>query len=203
MAITEGTILRVVASLLFPDSVIMQNVFHLVLTSVVGDNDNDDIVTDMVEYIEDLYANLTAIIDGDIDSSQVQVYEYDSVDDDFDEVGSDTWTFPNTASGFTLPHGVAAVATFNSSDPDVQGRKFFGGPIVGYCEEGYWTSSLVTAVGNAMADMVAQFTATATANVYTPGVWSPTRTNFFYAIGSYVVNGTPGYQRRRKPGVGI
>lgn len=203
MAITEGTILRVAASLLFPDSVIMQNVFHLVLTQVVGDNDAEDVLEDLVEYIEAVYAELATIIDGNINPSQVQVYEYDSIDDDFDEVGSDVWTFTNTASGDQMPHGVAAVTIFQTTDPDVQGRKFWGGALASFSNEGYWDSAVVTAMGLAAAEIVSQFTATVTSNVYTPGVWSPTETNFFAYSGSYMVSGTPGYQRRRKPGVGI
>lgn len=203
MAIPEGTILRVVASLLFPDNVIMQNVFHMTLTSVVGDNDEAAIVTEAVEYIEDIFANLTTIVDDDVDSSVVSVYEYDPIGEDWDEVGSEPWVFPNTASGFMLPHGVAGVVIYNTLDPDVQGRKFFGGAIVGYCEEGYWTAAMITALGNASVDVVTTFTSTSELNVYQPGVWSPTQGSMLVYSGVNIVNGTPGYQRRRKPGVGI
>lgn len=203
MAVTEGTILRVVASLLFADDVVMQNVFHLVLTQIVGDNDAEDVVADMVEYIEGVYANMNSGIDSSVQATDVKVYEYDSGDDDFDEVGTDVWTDGFAGSGETLPHGVAGVINLYTLDPDTQGRKFFGGLIIDYISEGGWDSSSLTMFGNTGADIVAQFTSGSTSNVYTPGVWSPTHTVFRAFSGSYSVPGAPGYQRRRKPGVGI
>jgi len=126
-SVTEGTVLRIVAVMLFPDDTIMQNVFHAVLTTVVGDNDSLDIVEDMVDYIEKVYTDIGAGIDADVSTSEVIVYEYDSIDDDFDEVGRDVWVLPTGVTGTMMPHGVAALLNLYTTDPDVSGKKYFGG----------------------------------------------------------------------------
>lgn len=202
-SVTEGTILRVVASLLFPDDVIMQNVFHVVLTSVVGDNDASDVVTDLVEYVEDIYTELNALISADVDASDIKVYEYDSVDDDWDEIGTDAWSDTFAGTGHKLPHGAAGLILLRTLDPDVTGKKFFGGFVVGVMNGTSLGAGQLADLALAAAEIVSSFVATTTSNVYTPGVWSVAQNNFRAFNGSYTVNAVPGYQRRRKPGVGI
>lgn len=202
-AITEGTILRIVAVMLFPDSVVLQNVFCTVLTTVVGDNDSTDIVEDMVEYIEDIYTELTDAMDEDVDPSEVIVYEYDAVDDDFDEVGSDVFSIGAGTAGTLLPHGVAALVNFNTTDPDIQGKKYFGGLIEEVWIQSEWNAATLADLALAGAAIVGTFTATITGNIYQPAVWSPTNTVAVPYSGTILVPTAAAYQRRRKPGVGV
>jgi len=203
MAISDGTILRVVASLLFPDSVIAQNVFHLVATDLSGGNDEDDVVADMEEYIDDIYANLVSQMADTITAGEIKVYEYDSVDDDFDEVGTGAGSFAPSAADQMLPHGCALVQNFYTIDPDVQGRKFWGGIHEGGQNAGNFSSTPMNAAIAAAADVIATFVSTALSNQYTPVVWSPTGKVAKTYSGTVGTNAIVGYQRRRKAGVGI
>lgn len=201
--ISEGTVLRVVASLLFPDNVIAQNVFHLVLTTAVGAMDETEVGSDMDGYISAIYNELEGEVGQDMDPSGIKVYEYDSSDADWDEFTTDVFTFVPTSVSDLLPHGVAGVSIFQTINPDVQGKKFWAG----LCETGQdasvWISAVLTAMALASAEVVAIYTDGASGNVYAPCVWSPTKTTPYLYSGTYANNAISGYQRRRKPGIGI
>ena len=203
MTVSNGTIIRVVASLLFPDSVIAQNVFHLVATDLSGGNDADDVVQDMEQYIDDIFTNVLAFMSNLATGGEIKVYEYDAVDDDFDEIGTGAMGVTFTGATDFLPHGVALVQNFYTLDPDVQGRKFWGGQTVNNNIDGTWGSTTLAAFVNAAADVITTFTSTVLSNEYQPVVWSPTGTVAQAYSGTVATNATPGYQRRRKPGVGI
>jgi len=203
MAIADGTVLRIVASLLFPDSVIAQNIFYTVFTDNGSSNDTDDVLDDLVDYVEDIYTDLLNEVAEEVDLGEMKVYEYDSVDDDWDEVGTRTPSvaFNQTADG--LPNGAAALIHARSTDPDVSGHKYFGGFGNGKAVDNDWTSGCLTQLVQCGSTWVTNFVGTATGGDFFPGVWSPTRTNFYAFNGTFIVNGVVAYQRRRKPGVGI
>jgi hypothetical protein len=201
-SITEGTVLRVVASLLFPDDVIAQNVFHLVATTVV-DGDPENVVTDMTEYLDAIYAHVDGQMQQDMASDEMKVYEYDSVDEDFDEVGTGTFTLVPQLNTGLLPHGVAVLQNFYTLDPDVQGRKFWPGADEFMLNDAEWSPAAIADFVLAAVDVVTQLVAAETGNTYTPVVWSPTRGNAYAYSGVVNTPTVPAYQRRRKPGVGI
>lgn len=203
MAISEGTVLRIVGSLLFPDSVIAQNVWNAVLTTAGPSSDEDDVVSDMADWIEAIYTPFIANIQEDIITTDLKVYEYDPVDEDFDEVGATTWsvTFTNTLD--MLPHGVACIMHMRTTDPDVQGTKFIGGIGETTVDVSDLTGGLLTNMGLALVEWYTQFEGAATGATFTPAVWSPTNLLAFGSLSDGYVNAQVGYQRRRKPGVGI
>lgn len=203
MSLIEGDILRVVASLLFPDDVIMQNVFHIVLTTINGTGSESEVGDDMVAYIEDIYAEIEGNISDEIDADELKIYVYDPIDDDFDEVISEPFTDSYAGSPDFLPHGVAGLILIRTLDPDVSGKKYFGGFGEGSQLSGEWGAGTIVNLGAAGIALASQYTDPTSGNVYTPGVWSVKETNFFPANNTIVVNATPAYQRRRKPGVGI
>lgn len=203
MAISEGTVLRLVAGMLFPDNVVAQMVFHLVATDLSGGDDDATVVSDLKAYARLGLVDLIADIASDMACDEVVVYEYDPVDEDFDEVGRDDYTVIFTGAGDHLPHGVAAIINFLTTDPDVQGRKFIPGMIEGNSTDGGWVASLIANLVLAGVSWSEQYTDATSGNVYTPAVWSPTNLNAFGMIGHGAVSTIPGYQRRRKPGVGI
>lgn len=203
MAISEGTIIRIVASIVFPDNVIMQNVFHAVLTTAGGSDAESDVVDDMVDYLEAMWAAVIGRVSLDMDSDEVKVYEYDPVDDDFDEIGTSAFIVAFTGTGDWLPHGLAIVCNMETTDPDVSGRKYYGGLTEGVQADGAWDPTTVGSFATMAGIVTAQFVGAATGATFTPGVWSPKETNFFAFNENVSVNSIPGYQRRRKPGVGI
>lgn len=203
MSITTGTILRVVVSNIWTDGNIIQNVFNAVVTGGGSPWDADDIVLDAISWAEDLFFNLTAMTSDELDGSQVQVYEYDSVDDDWDEVGAGSFTWNPSSSEEQLPRGVAGLINLKTTDPDVSGKKYIGGfsEIANF--DGLLSSTAVTALTSFGVDWYAGFVGTDSGADWAPGIWSPTDTVFKLAISQLIVPAIYAYQRRRKRGVGI
>jgi hypothetical protein len=156
----------------------------------------------MVDWVEAMYFQLVDRVADVVHASDVKVYEYDPVDEDWDEVGSNTWDdFFNGATDM-FPHGVAAVVHAKTTDPDVQATKY----LAGLTENQALDSDLIA---NAVTDLALFCDLWTTARVgaatggdITPGVWSVAQGQFRGFLGGYVVNSLLGYQRRRKPGVG-
>lgn len=203
MSITAGTILRVVVTSLWLDGNVVQNVFNAVVTGGGSPWEADDIVEDAVSWAQDLFFNLTNQISDQMDGSQVQVYEYDSVDDDWDEVGSQAFTWNPSHTADEQPRGVAALINLKTTDPDVSGKKYIGGFTEGGCDAGLWLSAVITALASFAVDWYAGFVGTDSGADWAPGIWSPTDTVFKQAIPAVIIPTIPAYQRRRKRGVGI
>lgn len=203
MSLSVGDILKVVAVLSFDDGNILQNVFGLVIGGTGGPYDEADVIDDMVTYVYDILSLLGGGMVDDISGSEVRVYEYDSVDDDFDEVGSDALSFNPTNTAHALPRGVAALVNAKTTDPDVNGKKYFGGLAEDMHGDGTWEGTMLTSLANAAAEWVTPFTGAVSAADFVPGIWSPTRSNFYAASGTVLIPVIAAYQRRRKQGVGI
>lgn len=203
MSITDGTILRMVVTILWTDGNIMQNIFNAVVTGGGAPWDPADIVEDAISWAEDMYYNLTALTSNECDGSQVQVYEYDAIDDDWDEVGSGAF-FWNPAYGeHELPRGVAALINLKTTDPDVSGKKYVGGLTEGSSDAGLWGTTTIAALASFAVDWYADFVGTDSGATWTPGIWSVVDTVFRAAISHVVIPLIPAYQRRRKRGVGV
>lgn len=203
MSIQEGTILRVVANHVEADGSIQQNVFNCVLTSAGGSDDEEDVASDMEDWVTEMFNNLTAFLRVEWDPGEVVTYEYDSGDDDWDEVGSEVGSWVTSGAGDPLPRGVAAVIQGNTMDPDIRGRKYIGMMDENNHTDEVWVSGLLTALAAFAADWVTGFVGSATGATFTTGVWSPTKTTFVAFGTSVIINAIAGYQRRRKQGVGI
>lgn len=203
MAVADGAILRIVASMLFPDSVIAQNVFYAVFTDTGSSTDEQDVVDDLRDWVDDIMTEIENSISNMITPGTVKVYNYDAGDDDWDEVGESNMLWEPVSVVDMLPHGVAALIHAKSSDPDVQAAKFFGGLDEDKQADGTWSAPVLAVLALAAAEWVAPFVGATTGADFFPGVWSVVNSNFFYFNQTVVINSIPAYQRRRKPGVGI
>lgn len=202
MSITDGTILRVVVSCLWTDGNLVQNIFNAVVTGGGAPWDPEDIVADALTWADDMYANLTTFITNEMDGSQVQVYEYDPVDDDWDEVGSESFTWNPSQVGEFLPRGVAALLNVKSTDPDVSGKKYMAGICDTHLEEGLWTSTVLAGLLAFGIDWYTGFTGGTSGATWTPGIWSVVGTVLKAMVSTLIIPTIPAYQRRRKRGIG-
>lgn len=203
MSVTSGDILRIVATYLWTDGNVMQNVFNAVVTGAGSPWDDDDIVADGLAWVQNLYANWTSILVNDVDGSQVVGYVYDPIDDDWDELASDNWTFNPTSVAEQIPRGVALLINMKSTDPDVSGKKYIGGFGEGSVTDGLWVAGSVAAAIAFAADWNAPFTGATSGASWQPGIWSPTDTVFRATDSTAIIPLIPAYQRRRKRGIGI
>lgn len=202
MAISSGTVLKVVASLLFPDSVIAQNVFNVVVTDLVTSDDEEDVVIDCITWLESMYTHFLAQIANDVTTSEATIYEFDAGDVDWDEVGTDVWSVTFTNTNEMLPHGVACVVHARTIDPDVLGTKYIGGLTEDAQNNSNVGAGVIADMVDFLDEWITVFVGTATGGTFAPVIWSPTGTTPWLMSGTGYVNGQVGYQRRRKPGVG-
>lgn len=202
MPVADGAILKVVAQSLFPTAVLVQNVFNVVFADTGASNDDADVVDDLVDWMDSIYDNLNAVVNTGIDGDQVFVYKFDPTDVDWDEVGTAAWTWNPTSATDMVPHGVAAVLNAVTTEPDVQGRKFFAGIVEDEALRSTLQATALAALAAAGADWITPFVGAATGGDFAPTIWSP-KTTTAWLISSVLVNTIVGYQRRRKPGVGI
>lgn len=203
MALSANDIIKVVVSILLPDSVVAQNVFWVLFEADGGSVDDDDVLDDLETWIEDIYDQLDTTMGSGVALDDLKAYVYDAVEDDFDEIGDELLTDIFAAGGDLLPHGVAAVSNAGTTNPDVQGRKYWCGLVEGVQIDGYLSGAGITDIAVASGKWITPFTGATTGSGFIPGVYSLTKATFYNFEGGASNNLLLGYQRRRKPGVGI
>jgi hypothetical protein len=203
MTISVGDVLRVVSIAVWLDGNINQNVFNATVAGSGGPYDEEDIVDDMLDWVEAMYGNLTSQISDELDGSEVRVYIYDPIDDDWDEVGSVAWVWDPTLGTDQLPRPVAGLINCKTTDPDVNGKKYIGGFTESAITDGLLVPGHIDDLALFAIDWLTGFTgATSTAD-FQPVIWSPTRTTPFATTGTFLIPTILAYQRRRKRGIGI
>lgn len=203
MSVSDGDILRVVATLLWSDGNVMQNVFNAVVTGGGSPWADADIVLDAVTWLDTMYDNLLTSIADTIDGSQAQVYKYDSVDDDWDEVATGPWLWTPTNADSELPRGVAALINLKTTDPDVSGKKYVGGFTEAGLTDGLWPALILSQLLSFGQDWYDPFVGSDSGASWAPGIWSVVDTVFKLAGSTLIIPTIPAYQRRRKRGVGV
>lgn len=201
--IPDNTVLRLVVSILLPESVLAQNVFYAVFRDTGASADADDLLSDLVDYVETMYNELNSYVNSTAAAAGLQVYLYDAVSDDWDEVGALQWTDAFVGSGDMLPHGATAVIHAKTTDPDVQATKYLPGLQEGNSAESDLGAPAIAAYVAFAIDWVQDDVGALTGGDIEPGVWSVKNNAFFHFNNIAIVNHVIGYQRRRKPGVGI
>lgn len=203
MSVTDGTVLRIVVTMVWTDGNICQNVYNAVVTGGGAPWDPADITDDAELWADDMYLNIAAHMSDELDGSTVTVYEYDAVDDDWDEVGVVAWVYNFTNATDELPRGTAGLVNFKTTDPDVSGKKY----VPGFCESsidgGLLNAGVLTAIGNYALDVMTPYVGGVSGATWTPGVWSVVGTVFKAFNLSAITSNVMAYQRRRKRGVGV
>lgn len=204
MTISTGTILRVVAQLLWDDGEIAQNVFNCVISGGGGPWDDEDVLDDCQDWVVDMFTNLPAQMAPEISGNLVTVYEWDPIDQDWDEVGANAWVFAGTAGGGSgLPRGVAALVTVKSEDPDSDARKYLPGFSEGALTDELFVAGALIAMLAFGADWLVPFVGATSGASFAPSVWSVKDLVAKTLVDTIIASAIPAYQRRRKNNVGI
>lgn len=203
MGISTGDILQIASYLLWTDGGLAQMIFNAAIGGVADTWDDADIVDDAADWVESMLAEFVATGSNTLDGSEVKVYVRDFVDDDWDEVGSTSIVWNPTDAADPLPRGIAGLVNAKTIDPDVSGKKY----VPGFCEDaqddGLWVAGVLVELSD-FADLWTDlFTGAVSGGAWVPGVWSPTRGNFYLFSGAHTVPTECAYQRRRKRGVGV
>lgn len=203
MTVIDTDILRVVASMLWSDGNVNQNVFNCLVSGGAGPYTDQDIADDMEDWLDNMYANLTTSCSDELDGNEVLVYKYDAGDDDWDEVTSNAWVWDPTSGSDELPRGVAGLARLWTTDADVQGKKYLPGITEGGFVDGLISGGVLTAMLAFAADWYTPFVGSASGATFTPGIWSIANLAFYAGVNHIAANAIAAYQRRRKRNVGI
>lgn len=203
MTVADNDVLRVVASMLWSDAGVNQNVFNCKASGGGGPYADVDVVDDMEDWLDNMYANITGNASDEIAGNEVIVYKYDAAGLDWDEVASQSWTWTPALGTSYLPRAVAGLVRLWTTDPDVQGKKYLPGFTEDVNNDGLFGAGFITNLLAFAADWYTPFVGAASGATFTPGVWSVVQSLFLAAVEHYATSTIPAYQRRRKRNVGI
>lgn len=203
MSVIDTDVLRVVASMLWTDGEVNQNVFNCLVSGGGGPYTDTDVTDDMEDWLDNLYANMVGKTSDEVDGNEVIVYKWDGVGADWDEVSSQAWTWNPTDTSDQLPRGVAGLVRLWTTDPDVQGKKYLPGATEADVADGLFFAGMITQLLAFAADWYTPFIGAATGATFTPGVWSVVQAAFLAGVNHIATSTIPAYQRRRKNNVGI
>lgn len=203
MTVADDSILRVVASALWTDGNVNQNIYNCLISGGGGPYADSDVVDDAEDWLDNMYSNITGAQSDEIDGNEVIVYKYDAVGDDWDEVASQSWTWNPSNAGDQLPRGVAPLIRLWTEDPDVQGKKYIFGSNEGNLTDGLWIAGFITNLLAIAADWYTPFVGAASGANFTPGIWSVVGKVLELGVDHIAASTIPAYQRRRKRNVGI
>lgn len=201
MTISFGDDIRAVVNMLWSGESIYQNVLYYV--AGVGVSGPEATVIDAIgDHLLTAYNTLNAVVSLNLDGVEVEFYKRNTGTGKWDGIGSYDFTgWLPTGAGEFLPEGVAAVIRFFADAVGNQGRKFIAGLLEAGTTGGVWTSTVTTALVNYATELVSDVTTSG--GDMQPGWWNLENLDVYEFNGSFAVNTVPGYQRRRKPGVGI
>ena len=200
MTIAFGDEVRAAVSMVYRGVDIFQNVYHYE-AGVGVDATEESVKSALRVHLLSAYNNLNAQVAEELVGLQIDFWKRNTGTAKWDAIGVkdfSTW-LPSNASD-ELPSGVAAVVRFFTSGIGRQGRKFIAGLADTAFVDGALVAAAITAISN-YADEIVEAVAV-TGGDMDPGWWSEIDTLIYEMDGSYVINAIPGYQRRRKQGVG-
>lgn len=193
-----GDILRVVPSLKLGLDVTIQNSYHVKVTEAEG-VDDEDALTDMADYMEDIYGELNPSLTDVMTYEEIKVT---NVTTDVD-IGLIDWPSLTTGGAATETYapGVAGLVLANTGDLRHQGRKFFGPYAEGPLTDGLFNSANVTRLGDAATE--AYNTRVGTSGATYQPVIVDRETGEARPVTTVQVTANPAYQRRRRAGRGV
>lgn len=203
MTVSTGDVLRIVASMLWTDGNVNQNVFNALLSGGGGPWDDQDIADDAEDWLDNMYANITSSCSDDLDGNETKVYKWDPIGMDWDEVTSATFTWNPSSASSQNPRGTAGLIQLWTTDPDVQGKKYIPGLVQASLLDGLYVAATLVQFLAFAADWYTPFVGATSGATFTPGIWSVVGSLFVAGVDHVGASAIPAYQRRRKRNVGI
>lgn len=206
MTIAIGDVVRVVLTWGVPLGTLAQNVWHMKMLSGAG-AEPEDVLDSLDTQYTTAFSDIDQEINEEFSPELLELFQWDFTLHQWNGVGSKVLTgLVGSDAGDYLPHGVAYVVRYLTEASRRQGRMFIPGIPDTKVTDGVLGSSTESQLALFLADWGTDLAPTGglfelcTFNTEPP---SPLYETASVATGQYVVNSLPGYQRRRKPGVGI
>ena len=201
MAYTDGDIVRCRLNMTIAGAGIALNIFTAKLEEVVVLGVSDAQMEAVWEpYLEDVLSPLFLHISSYTQSQSFDLYKWDGLEWDWQSNAPYDAAFDGGVG--ILPAGVSAVVTAYTAVNRVVGRKFFPGLKQGSLVAGLWGVGLVGDLATTAAAYITDFGVFPSLFVMHPGVYSSKVGDFVPFSLTALVTNIPGYQRRRKTGIG-
>jgi len=203
VAIETGDIIRVVANISLPDEVDAVNIWDWKrVDTLVPAPENGDVTAALASKLVAIYGeienNMSDLVTVVSATNYKMGYELGQwVVSEL--LGVEAIGVQGNDVNEMLPHGVAGLITLPTTTSKTRGRKFFAGLSENATADGTWIAAAVTAMLAAAAEYAADISVVGEF-IMRPVLLS-TKGNVL-TYNAYAANGTPSYQRRRKPGVG-
>lgn len=167
MPVQNNDIIRVVASMLWNLSDILQNTYHFRYNGS-ADEPDDLVELAVVNKLDAAYSELIAVVGADIQFTDITVWNVTQ------DRPMQTYSWPTLVAGEgtgqTLPLQAAALVKFRTLTARSQGRKYLGGFVEGASESGGVVLGTTITVINNYADEIL-VAATTTGGTLTAGNW--------------------------------
>lgn len=201
MAVEQNDALKIVASFDMPGLTIAQNVFYASYTAV-GDATEEDVTDDLLAWVEKMFDNLDGQIADTVSLNEVVVSKKIGASPlTWEEIGNVAGAFVGLDTTEAVPNGVAMVLRVATTALRSLARKYIAGLSETDTLTTSWSSTALVNGALFLADWILG-PDTVAGRTYIPGIVS-TLDGFFKTFGNEgVISAIPGYQRRRKPGVG-
>lgn len=201
MAVSPGDHLRLTVSSTMPLASIAQNVYYARVDSLGGGDDNT-VLFDLKLWVESIYLQLRPIISDKVTQVLLEV-AIQALGGAITPVGSQTLSIVGAAAAQMASHGVAGQSNMVLDGGGRPSIKFWPGVNEAGIEDGEFLSFDINIMLAAAAAIVLGPNLVGTLGSYTPGIVTGDTLNFKTFTGTIAAKTLPGYQRRRKPGVGI
>ncbi len=201
MTVTTGDIVRATVNLILPGPNIAQNVYHYLAGAGVAESETN-VINTLSFLINSTYVNIDSLLANTITPGEIAFAVSNDNGATYSDIGTGAFTtFAPSSVNDMLPHGAAAVCRFAGVGTGRQGRKFISGITEAHQDESTLTAGAVT--GLVFFALAVTSNATVAGGQLLAGWQRSNPLGFIQYSGSVFVNTVMGYQRRRKPGVGI
>lgn len=202
MALELDDVLRVTASFLQDGINQVQNVFTVKIGSTSGTPTQAQVITDIKEYIQNVYADAQTVMNNTIATDFISIYNITK--DVLEHIGPWISDFSGSSTGDAMPNGVSPFMYARTIIKRRRGSKFLPASAESTQGNGILSSGAIAALTNTVTDWISDHTGGLTSWIFSPGIYSDVPglglTFLFFVNG--VLRAQLGYQRRRKPGVG-
>jgi hypothetical protein len=199
MSVHNLDVIRATARMKWAGVVDVQNTFTAVLGSGTSISD-EDAKDDLAAWLEDMYTITALLMPTNLTFEDIDYFNL-TQDAPMGTLSWPTLVAGNGATTEIAATGVCAVITAFTNVVRVHGRKFFGPLVETVIDAGYLNSTVMTGMAGVITLWITPFTGTVSGETWAPGVWQRL-TGTFKTFRDAVIRNVPGYQRRRKAGVG-
>lgn len=201
MTIATNDLVQATMTIAMPSGVRANNIFTMRYNGII-DVANVVAGPEFVAWADLMYTQLSTVLVASVGVLSVRVLTINTDGSVKELIADEAVNVFGLGGTEMLPHGAAAVVRAATTDPRAFARRFIGGLNETQQTSSAWAAGTLTALANFGVEWLTGPFANAIGGLYSQGVLNVQSGLFRECLGTVVVSGNVGYQRRRKPGVG-